>query len=144
MLKVYISSVRSVLEYALFVWQSIPGYLFDKIESIQKRALKIIFLCADSYSDALELARVETLACRRDKICKEFMCKMKDLNRPLHPLLPTRLDDTFPYTLRHKSNQLYFYKNVATCITKRTDDFFTFKHFKVFLLNMMHILMWCM
>ena len=62
MSKVYISSVRSVLEYALPVWQSIPGYLCDKIESIQKRALMIIFLCADSYSDARELAGVETLA----------------------------------------------------------------------------------
>ena len=62
MSNVYISSVRSVLEYALPVWQSMPGYLCDKIESIQKRALMIIFLCADSYSDARELAGVETLA----------------------------------------------------------------------------------
>ena len=129
MSKVYISSVRSVLEYALPVLQSIPGYLCDKIESIQKRALMIIFLCADSYSDARELAGVVTLACRRDKICKEYMYKMKDLNRPLHSLLPTRLDDTCPYTLRHKSNQLYFYKNVTTSRTKRTEDFFTFKYF---------------
>ncbi|PFX23767.1 Acyl-CoA dehydrogenase family member 11 [Stylophora pistillata] len=68
MLKVYTSAVRSVIEYAVPVWQSIPGYLSDKIESIQKRALKIIFPCADSYSEALELARVETLAYRRDKI----------------------------------------------------------------------------
>ena len=29
----------------------------SKIESIRKRALKIIFPCADSYSDALELVR---------------------------------------------------------------------------------------
>ena len=49
-----ISSVRSVVEYAVPVWQSIPGYLSDKIESMQERALKIIFSCADSYSDALE------------------------------------------------------------------------------------------
>ena len=35
MLKVYTSSVRSLLEYAVPVWQSIPGYLSDKIESIQ-------------------------------------------------------------------------------------------------------------
>ena len=35
MLKVYTSSVRSVVEYAVPVWQSIPGYLSDKIESIQ-------------------------------------------------------------------------------------------------------------
>ena len=50
----YTSSVRSVLEYAVPVWQSIPGYLSTKIESIQKRALKIIFPFADSYSDALK------------------------------------------------------------------------------------------
>ena len=54
MLKVYTSSVRSLLEYAVPVWQPIPDYLSDKIESIQKRALKINFPSADSYSDALE------------------------------------------------------------------------------------------
>ncbi|PFX22145.1 Tyrosine-protein kinase Btk29A [Stylophora pistillata] len=69
MLKVYTRAVRSVIEYAVPVWQSVPGYLSDKIESIQKRVLKIIFPCANSYSEALELARVETLAYRRDKIC---------------------------------------------------------------------------
>ena len=78
MLKVYTSSVRSVLEYTVRVWQSIPGYLSDKIESIQKMTLRIISPCADRYSDALELARVETLGCRRDKICKKRMSKMKD------------------------------------------------------------------
>ena len=74
MLKVCTSSVRSLLEYAVSVWQTIPGYLSDKIESIQKRALKIIFPSADSYSDTLELARVKTLAYRRDKICKDYIC----------------------------------------------------------------------
>ena len=37
MLKVCTSSVRSLLEYTMSVWQSIPGYLPGKIESIQKR-----------------------------------------------------------------------------------------------------------
>ena len=129
MLKVYTSSVRYLLEYALPVWQSIPGYLSDKTESIQKRALEIVFPPADSYSDALELARMKTLAYRRDNICKEYMYKMKDLNHPLHPLLPTRPDNTCPYTLRYKSNQRYFYRNVTTCKTKRIEDFFTFKYF---------------
>ena len=129
MLKVYTSSVRSLLEYALPVWQSIQGYLSDKTESIQKRALEIVFSPADSYSDALELARMKTLAYRRDNICKEYMYKMKDLNHPLHPLLPTRPDNTCPYTLRHKSDQRYFYRNVTTCRTKRIEDFFTFKYF---------------
>ena len=125
------------------VWQSIQGYLSDKIESIQKRTLKIIFSCADCYSDALELARVKTLAYRSNNIWKEYMYKMKDLNHPLHPLLPTRLDNTCPYTLRHKSDQRYFYRNVTTYRTKRTEDFFTFKYLKVFLTNVMHVLVWC-
>ena len=58
------------------------------------------------------------------------MCKMKDLNHPLHPLLPTRLDDTCPHTLRHKSDQQYFYRNVTACRMKRTEDFFTLSIFK--------------
>ena len=99
-LKVYTNSVRSLLEYTVPVWQSIPGYLSDKIESIQKRVLKIMFPSANSYSDALELARMKNL-------------KMKDLNHPLHPLLPIRLDN----------------RNITTCRTKRTEDFFTFKYF---------------
>ena len=52
---------------------------------------------------------------------------MKDIKNLLHPLLPTRLDNTCPYTLRHKLDQLYFYRNIATCRTKRTEDFFTIK-----------------
>ena len=38
-------NVRSILQYdaAAQVWQDIPAYLSDAIESIQKRALRIIF-----------------------------------------------------------------------------------------------------
>ena len=39
MLKVFRSSVRLFLEYAVQVWQDIPDYLSDRIESTQKRAL---------------------------------------------------------------------------------------------------------
>ena len=60
------------------------------------------------------------------KLCTEKMRRMKDLNPPLHPLLPTRADNSRPYTLRHKSDQLYFYKSVTTCKTKRTEDFFKY------------------
>ena len=42
MLKVFRSSVRSILEYAVPVWQDIPDHLSDRIESVQKRACKII------------------------------------------------------------------------------------------------------
>ena len=39
MLKVYTYNMRLVLEYAAQVWQDIPAYLFDAIESLQRRAL---------------------------------------------------------------------------------------------------------
>ena len=42
MLKVYLAIIRPILEYAVPVWQAIPEYLSQKIESVQKRALKII------------------------------------------------------------------------------------------------------
>ena len=53
-LKVYLCNVRLVLEYAAQVWQDIPAYLSDAIESIQRRALRIIFP-KSSYQRALDL-----------------------------------------------------------------------------------------
>ena len=42
MLKLYLAIIRPILEYALPVWKAIPEYLSYKIESVQRRALKII------------------------------------------------------------------------------------------------------
>ena len=49
--KVYLATMRPVSEYAVPVWHTIPGFLSDTIESVQKRALKIIFPAAETYSD---------------------------------------------------------------------------------------------
>ena len=57
MLKVYTCNIRSVLEYAAQVWQDIPAYLSDAIESIQRRALRIIFPDS-SYQQALDRANL--------------------------------------------------------------------------------------
>ena len=40
---VYCSIVRSIIEYASPVWAAIPLYLDELIESVQRKALKIIF-----------------------------------------------------------------------------------------------------
>ena len=53
MLNAYTYNIRSVLEYAAQAWQDIPTYLSDAIESIQKRALRIILLNL-SYQQALD------------------------------------------------------------------------------------------
>ena len=47
------------------VWQSIPDYLDDVIESVRKRALKIAFHVEESYTEALGHANLPTLQERR-------------------------------------------------------------------------------
>ncbi len=53
-LKVYLTTVRPVLEYAVPVWQAIPDYLSEAIEVVQKRSLKIIYPECDSYTDTVK------------------------------------------------------------------------------------------
>ena len=55
---VYCSIVRSIVEYASPVWAAIPLYLDELIESVQRKALKIIFGRVD-YTEALVLAGLE-------------------------------------------------------------------------------------
>ena len=60
---VYCSIVRSIVEYASPVWAAIPLYLDELIESVQRKALKIIFGRVD-YKEALVLAGLEFLSDR--------------------------------------------------------------------------------
>ena len=80
-LKVYLCNVRSVLEYAVQVWQDIPAYSSDAIESIQRRALRIIFPNS-SYQQALDLTNLSTLANRRILLCKNLMADMRNESHP--------------------------------------------------------------
>ncbi len=70
--KVYSTTVRPMLEYAVPVWQAIPDYLSEAIEVVQERSLKIIYPECDSYTDALNLAdlptlkRIEEIYCARN------------------------------------------------------------------------------
>ena len=58
--KVYTTVVRPALEYAAPVWQNIPDFLSYKIESIQKRAMHIIFPLMN-YKEALNALNLTTL-----------------------------------------------------------------------------------
>ena len=40
-LKVYLYTVRPVLEYAVPVWQATPGYLSDVIEEVNKKGFEV-------------------------------------------------------------------------------------------------------
>ena len=128
-LKVYLTIVRPVLEYAVPVWQAIPDYLSEAIEVVQKRSLKIIYPECDSYTDALNLADIPTLKSRRDLLCEKYMDKMKSKDHPLHNLLPKPVVVENQRNLRRKSEQFYLFKNNTVCKTNRAQSFFTFKFF---------------
>jgi hypothetical protein len=74
---IYISLIRSVLEYAAPVWANLPQYLSDDIESVQRRALKIIFPDFDNLQ-ALESSKLLQLSNRRDRICESFMAQQRN------------------------------------------------------------------
>ena len=130
--RIYLSTVRPVLEYAVPVWQNIPAYLSEAIERVQKRALNIIYPEAESYAHALQLGKLDRLDDRRVLLCYKYMAKMKSPSHPLHHLLPSPLLDAPNYTLRQKTQKYYLFRNMQVCRTKRVEDFFTFKFFKWF------------
>ena len=91
LVRFYCSVIRSVLEYACQVFHcSLPNYLSDEIERIQRRALRIIFPNC-TYSEALVRAGLPMLFSRRQSLCQElFHNIVSDSNHKLHQLLPPR------------------------------------------------------
>ena len=85
--------------------QDIPDYLSDRRESVQKRALKIIYPNS-SYNQALSLANETTLSNRRELLCHKFMAEMTDTrDHPLSCLVYTDVQRINPYNLRPGSSR---------------------------------------
>ena len=78
LLLVYCSSVRSVVEYASPIWVVLPSYLEDPLESIQRKAPRIIFGKTE-YADAMAMASLDTLKDRRVAACQRFIINMRQL-----------------------------------------------------------------
>ena len=104
------------------VWRDIPAYLSDAIESIQRRALRIIFPNS-SYQQALDLTNLSTLANRRILLCKKLMADMRDESHPISFLAPKVTTRNISYQLR--SGNTTAPKTMKR--TKRANDFFTFR-----------------
>ena len=116
-MRIYLSTVRPVLEYAVPVWQDIPAYLSEAVERVQKRALNIIYPETESYAHALQLGKLDRLDDRRVLLCYKYMAEMKS---------PSPILDAPNYTLRQKTQKYYLFRNMQVCRTKRVEDFFTF------------------
>ena len=103
--QVFRSSVRQILEYAVQVCGKTFLYLSDRIECVQKQALKNIYPNC-SYSQALSLANETTLSNRRELLFHKFMAEMTDTcDHPLSCLVSSAVQRTKPYNLRPGSSQ---------------------------------------
>ena len=88
MVKVYITYIRPLLEYCAPVFHaSLTAQQAEKLERVQKRALKIIAGYDKSYQQILRQLNLDTLADRRQMICLRFGKQI--LNSNVHrDLLP--------------------------------------------------------
>ena len=102
------------------VWQAIPEYLSHKIESVQRRALKIIKPGEESYDELLQLLNVEKLQARREKLCKQYMDKIKSPNHLLNALIPHNVTENM--TIASETT-------IGTFISLICGDFFTYKYY---------------
>ena len=105
---VYCSIVRSIVEYASPVWAAIPLYLDELIESVQRKALKIIFGRTD-YTEALVLAGLESLSDRRVGACKRFMATARQMS-PLKNIIPSPAAIESHYSITRRINGFVTYK----------------------------------
>ena len=95
---VYCSIVRSIVEYASPVRAAIPLHLDELIESVQRKALKIIFARVD-YTEALVLAGPESLSDRRVGACKQFMATARQMSS-LKNIIPSPAAIESHYSIR--------------------------------------------
>ncbi|MCH1414829.1 MAG: DUF1891 domain-containing protein [Glaciecola sp.] len=87
---IYSTITRPVLEYACVAWHSsLPCYLNNHIESVQRRAMRIIYPGVP-YSQALIAANIDSLHDRRETFCKRFAIEMSNKHHKLNHLLPHR------------------------------------------------------
>ena len=78
LLHFYFSVVRPVLEYACPAWHTgLTRDQSDRLETVQKRALSIIFNMSvfENYLEFCSSNGIETLAVRRDNLCKRFFTR---------------------------------------------------------------------
>ena len=133
-LRVYLSFIRPLLEYACLVWHSqLSNELSDKIESVQKRSLRIIYKEGKiPYSFLLKAARITTLKERREKICLVFAKSvisnphtedlLPDFHNPIRLQLPRSASLAIPtYSLIHAVTER-FHKSFIPFILKHLNN----------------------
>ena len=118
----YCSAIRSLLEYLCQLFhRSLPNYLSDQLESIQRRAMRIIFPHL-KYADALKDADISTLFDRRTQLSNQLFKEI--INNKNHKLSGLLLLQTHHHN-DLRSGRLF---NVPVCKTDRFKKSFIISH----------------
>ena len=126
--QIYVSFIRSRIEYASPVWSSLPNLLSDLLESVQKRALKIAYPGL-TYEEALVTSNLQPLSIRRDVSCKKFVESLRRDASPYNPL--TKIMQISPrirthdYDLRNDHS----YQTLLPAMSDRFKNFVTRKYY---------------
>jgi len=106
--------VRPVLEYASPVWHSsLTVAQRESLESIQKRAMRIIFPHLD-YSGSLFIAKTDTLEDRPEELAKRFFRRnVLDETSCLHYLRKSQ-ERSQEIVMRLRSSQTFEHYSVRT------------------------------
>ena len=106
----YQTVIRPVAEYACVVWHSsLTKGQTNELESIQRRAMKIIFSYkSDNMVDALNT--LPSLCERRDQLTKQFFTNLLTPSSYLHHIIPEKRSDDITSRLR---NAKQYYTSLA-------------------------------
>ena len=122
---VYISTIRSILEYACAVWHSgLTRAQSEEIERVQMRSLKIIYPDL-SYSKAMREANIDRLNVRRENIVRHLFEEIKKPGHVLNDLLTPRKDhghntrNTYMYEIPAARTQRFLNSFIPYCLRKK-------------------------
>jgi len=95
-----VAAIRPILDYCSSLWaHDLPTYLSDQIESIQKRAARIIHnpTIGMPYISALTYADLESLKHRTETQTRELFKNILSPTSCLHSILPPPRDMMMPF-----------------------------------------------
>ena len=133
LLQVYQTIIRAAVEYCSVVYHSlIPQYMADRLELVQRQALRIIYGRGMEYENMVNGGEIETLAERREKACLRFATKAAASERFGEKWFRKK-EDTGP-TVRTKTRRKYyerkcrterFRNNPVNSMTRILNDYYT-------------------
>ena len=129
-LEVYLTTIRPILEYGVQVWQDIPEFLSNKLESIQKKALyRYIIHPCHSYLDFLNTTTLSILKERRTQLCCRYIQKMTQNGHLINffkPRTATSVHSYNSYLRASDNNRNIVYADRSCCRTQRSSSFISF------------------